>query len=105
MRGRTDEVVSKTDGGIKVRNKYTIEEFEHIKNLVICALAARTKAHAKRYTDQLDYISFNVMGYARTVFSQLIAATKTAAGAVKDKERLVTIAHDYLLKLEVHCVE
>lgn len=88
-----------------MRSKYTREEYEKISGLVECAIAARNKAEAKKYSDQLDYITFEVGGYSRGVLSEVKAATMAASGSVRDKDRLVETAHWYLSKFEMQCVE
>lgn len=88
-----------------MRNKYTVEEGARVRNLVECALAAQIKAEAKKYFDQLDYISTDVGGYSRGVLSELKLATMAASGRVRDKERLAERAHWCLGKFEMICVE
>jgi len=87
-----------------MRDKYTRKEYEKISQLVKYAIAARNKAEAKKYTDQLDYVTFDVGGYSRGVLSELKAATVAASGSVRDKNRLVETAHWYLSKFEMQCV-
>lgn len=88
-----------------MRQKYTKEEFDRIRWLVDCAVTARTKAEAKKYYTQLDYITFEVSSYSRNCLSELKAATMSAAGAVRDKARLVDNVRWYLSKFEITCVE
>ena len=88
-----------------MRSKYTREEYERISCLVECAISARNKAEAKKYSSQLDYITFDVGGYSRGVLSELKAATIAASGSVRNKDKLVETAHWYLSKFEMQCVE
>ncbi len=88
-----------------MRDRYTVEEGARARELVECALTAQTKAEAKKYFDQLDYISFDVGGYSQGVLSELKSATMAASGRVRDKERLVEWAHWCLAKFEMICVE
>ena len=88
-----------------MRNKYTREEYEKIRQLIECAIAVKNKPEAKKYTDQLDYITIDVGGYSRGVLSEVKAATITASGSVRDKNRLVETAYWYLSKFEMQCVE
>lgn len=88
-----------------MRNKYTVDEFKKIKELVICALSARTKAEAKKYSGQLNYVTFDVTGYSRNVLSEVIASTVAASGSIRNKAEMVSIAKQYLSKFEMLCVE
>lgn len=88
-----------------MRTKYTAHEYEKIRNLVECSISASTKAEARRFTTQFSLLQSDVTGYSRIVYSELIAATEAASGAVRDKERLISIARSCLVKFEINCVE
>lgn len=88
-----------------MRNKYTNDEYKRIEKLVNYALSARTKAEAKKYSEQLNYVTFDVTGYSKNVLSEIIASTIAASGSIRNKTEMVNIARQYLSKFEMLCVE
>ncbi len=88
-----------------MRSKYTVDEYKRIEELVMYALSARTKAEAKKYTGQLNYVTFDVTGYSRNVLSEVISSTIAASGSIRNKAEMVSIARQYLSKFRMLCVE
>ncbi len=88
-----------------MRNKYTVDEYKRIEALVIYALSAKTKAEAKKYLGQLNYVTFDVTGYSRNVLTEVISSTTAASGSIRNKAEMVSIAKQYLRKFKMLCVE
>lgn len=88
-----------------MRYKYTVDEYKRIEELVICALSAQTKTEAKKYSEQINYVTFDVTGYSKNVLSEVIASTVAASGSIRNKAEMVSIARQYLVKFEMFCVE
>lgn len=63
-------------------------EYVRIERLVKCALAVSNKSEAKPYLKQLYSVSSGLFGVANNILHELITATDTASGNVRDKERL-----------------
>lgn len=82
-----------------MKYRLTAAEYEKIERLVDCALSAPSKAEAKRYTQQLHYITSELSGAANNILHDLIASTDRASGQVQDKERLKYFAQMDLYKL------
>ena len=76
--------------------------YDEVKDLVDKALAASSKAAAKKYIDRLDSIwrFGDYFGYVNSIFSDLVASVTRASGSVSDKERLCYFAEQDLYKLQ-----
>lgn len=81
--------------------KLTQEEFDKIERLVDYALGVRSKRDAESYINQLQFMhrTGGYGGYANIVFGELVAQVQSAAGQVRDKERLCGFARTSLYKL------
>jgi len=87
------------------KTKFTLEEFERIKQLVDCAIYASNKIEARNYINKLNFCGHNVVGNTRNIFSVLISCVDNASGRVSDKERKISFVQQELYKLEWHGVE
>jgi hypothetical protein len=88
-----------------MRYKFTKDEYAEIENLVQTAISMPNKQQAKKFTDRLCFMRSDVCGYAGNLFSELIATTLSASGAVRDKTRQVEIVQQSLYKLKSFGVE
>lgn len=84
-----------------MKMKLTQEEYDKVERLVECALGVRSKREAEPYISRLQFMhsTGGYGGYANIVFGELVAAVKSAAGQVRDKERLCGFARTSLYKL------
>lgn len=82
------------------RTKFTLEEFENIKQLVDSAIYATNKKEAKNYINKLKFCGYNVVGNTRNIFNTLVACVDNASGRVSDKERKISFVRQELYKLE-----
>ncbi len=85
-----------------MKTKISQEDYEEIEYLVDCSLSVASKKDAERYTSRLDFMrrTGGYGGRTNIIFSQLVAATKSASGRVSDKKRLCSFARQELYKLK-----
>ncbi len=87
------------------KTKFTLEEFENIKQLVDSAIYAPNKREAKNYINELDFCGYDVVGNTRNIFNNLVAYVDNASGMVSDKERKISFVQHELYKMKKHGVE
>lgn len=84
-----------------MNNTLTKFEYDEIKKLVECALAARNKKEAEKYLAGLKHKLVVVSGPARNVLGELWASTSEASGQVSDKLKKEKFCQMDLFKLEM----
>lgn len=83
------------------KGKFTLEEFENIKQLVDSAIYALNKKEAKSYINKLNFFfGYDVVGNTRNIFSSLVSYADNASGMVSDKKRKISFVQQELYKLE-----
>lgn len=87
------------------KTKFTMEEYENIKQLVNSAIYASNKKEAKSYIDKLNFCGYDVVGNTRNIFSSLVSYVDNASGMVDDKERKINFVKQELYKLKGYGVE
>lgn len=87
------------------KTKFTLEEFEKIKQLVDSAIHAQNKREAKDYIDKLDFCGYGIVGNTRNILNNLVACVENASGVVSDKERKISFVQQELYTLEWYGVE
>lgn len=87
------------------KTKFSLEEFEDIKQLIDSAIYASNKKEARDYINKLNYLGYDIVGNTRNIFSTLVSYVDNAAGMVSDKERKISFVKQELYKLEWYGVE
>lgn len=85
--------------------KFTLEEFEEIKQLVDLAIYSPNKKEAKSHISKLDFCGHDVDGNTKNIFNSLVSCVETASGMVSDKERKISFVQQELYKLKNYGVE
>lgn len=88
-----------------MRDKLTREEYEQIKDAMYCAFSAPNKKEAKRYINKIHSFSYDLIGSARNILSEVESYAAQALGRARDKEHWVECAKSSLYKLEFFATE
>lgn len=88
-----------------MREKLTREEYEQIKDAMYFAFSAPNKKEAKRYIDKIHSFSYDLIGSARNILSEVESYAAQASGRARDKEHWAECAKSSLYKLEFFATE